>query len=94
VINDQHAGAATAPVSAASYERWRATPLGRTTERLEVKLFFELAGELAGKRVLDVGTGDGTYAIEAAGRRALVAGVDSNPSMLRAARDRASARGI
>ncbi len=48
-----------------SYARWRATALGEITERLEVELVFMLAGCRTGMRVLDVGTGDGTYAIEA-----------------------------
>jgi len=41
------------------YERWRATSLGALTEQLESRLVFELIGPLVGKRVLDVGTGDG-----------------------------------
>ena len=37
--------------SARRCEQWRATTLGRTTERLEVDLVFGLAGPMAGKRV-------------------------------------------
>lgn len=50
---------------------------------------FELAGPLAARRVLDAGTGDGTYAIEAASRGARVAGLDVDEAMLAAARERA-----
>jgi ubiquinone/menaquinone biosynthesis C-methylase UbiE len=88
------AGAAANVASAARYQAWRATALGRTTERLEVRLVFELAGSLAGKRVLDAGTGDGTYAIEAAARGARVTGIDSDPDVLAVARRRASTRGV
>ena len=73
------------------YAGWRATPLGAITERLELDLVFELAGPVVGKSVLDVGTGDGSYALEAASRGAAVTGVDVDPEMLRAAERRASA---
>lgn len=55
---------------------------------------FGFAGHLAGKRVLDVGTGDGTYAIEAAARGADVVGLDASAGNLAAAKSRASARGL
>ena len=81
-------------VSPSQYARWRETPLGRITERVETRVVFDLAGPLAGKRVLDVGTGDGTYAIEAARRRAQVTGLDPDPAMLGAARARAREGGV
>jgi ubiquinone/menaquinone biosynthesis C-methylase UbiE len=49
---------------------------------------------LAGKRVLDVGTGDGTSALAAASRGAVVTGLDVDPAMLDAARARAERRGL
>lgn len=76
------------------YAGWRTTPLGAVSERLEMDLLFELAGPVRGKSVLDVGTGDGSYAREAAARGAHVAGVDADAAMLRAARDRADSRGL
>jgi len=88
-------GAVTEPVVAANtYARWRATPLGSITERVETSVVFDLAGPLRGKRVLDVGTGDGTYAIEAAERGAIVTALDLEQEMLDAARARAAARGV
>lgn len=43
----------------------------------ETKVVFDLAGSLDGKRLHEVGTGDGTYAIEAANRvRAASRGVN------------------
>jgi ubiquinone/menaquinone biosynthesis C-methylase UbiE len=85
---------ATTTLDPSVYERWRATPLGALTETLESRVVFELAGPLRGKRVLDVGTGDGTYAIEAAVRGADVTALDASPEMLRAAHARAERRGV
>ncbi|MCB9762106.1 MAG: methyltransferase domain-containing protein [Alphaproteobacteria bacterium] len=76
------------------YAGWRATPLGTITERLELDLVFDLAGPVEGRSVLDVGTGDGSYALEAASRGATVTGVDVDPEMLRAAAQRASAMNL
>lgn len=85
----------TEPVVAANtYARWRATTLGSITERVETSVVFDLAGPLRAKRVLDVGTGDGTYAIEAAERGAIVTALDLEQEMLDAARARAAARGV
>lgn len=79
---------------AASYERWRTSTLGRITERVETRVILDLLGPLQGKRVLDVGTGDGTYAIEAATRGGIVTAIDRDLSMLDAARERASKRTV
>ncbi len=85
----------TEPVVAAqTYAHWRATTLGNITERVETNVVFELLGSLCGKRVLDVGTGDGTYAIEAAVRGAIVTALDLEQEMLDAARARAASRGV
>lgn len=50
------------------YARWRASPIGSLTEGLEQAVVLDLAGPLPGKRVLDVGCGDGAYGIAAAER--------------------------
>ncbi len=82
----------TAPALAAdTYARWRATPLGAITEGLETRVVFDMAGPLNGKRVLDIGTGDGQYALEAARRGGQIVALDRNQSMLDAARLRARA---
>lgn len=81
-------------IAAETYARWRTSPLGSITERVETELVFALSGQLAGRRVLDVGTGDGTYAIEAASHGAIVTALDSEQSMLEAARTRAARRGL
>lgn len=88
-------GVVTEPaVAAGSYARWRATTLGEITERVETRVVFDLAGPLRGRRVLDVGTGDGTYAIEAVERGAIVTALDLEQEMLNAVRARAASRGV
>lgn len=77
-----------------AYAGWRATPLGAVTERVEMDLIFELAGPLAGKEVLDVGTGDGSYALRAAENGGIVTGLDVDPAVLAAAKARAAAMGL
>lgn len=64
------------------------------TEQVEERLVFALAGRLSGRRVLDVGTGDGTYAIEAARRDARATGIDVDLAMLAAARSRSESAGV
>jgi len=53
-----------------------------------------LLGDVAGRRVLDVGCGTGQLAVELAGRGAGVIGVDPSPAMLDKARRLASLRGV
>lgn len=81
-------------VTVDTYARWRATPLGAITERVETALIFKLAGPLQGKRLLDVGTGDGHYAMAAATRGAEVTALDSAMPMLDATRQRAKQQGL
>lgn len=76
------------------YARWRATTLGSITERVEADVVFALIGELAHQRVLDVGCGDGTYAIKAAECGAFVTALDVDPTMLDAAQARATEHGV
>ena len=81
-------------VGPATYERWRQTTLGSITETRELEVVFDLAGPLTDRRLLDVGYGDGTYAIEAARRGAVVTGVDTSEAMIRAAGRRANHHGV
>ena len=71
------------------YARWRASPVGALTERLEETVIFDLAGDLSDQKVLDVGCGDGTYSIAACKRGARAIGVDLSAAMLETARRRA-----
>ncbi|MFT6582392.1 MAG: ubiquinone/menaquinone biosynthesis C-methylase UbiE [Alphaproteobacteria bacterium] len=68
------------------YSEWRASELGLITEALEARLLLELAGDVAGLDVLDVGCGDGELAFALADLGARVIGVDSSDSMIAAAR--------
>ena len=52
------------------YADWRNSPLGMITERIEQKTVFDLFGDLRGKRVLDLGCGDGSYSILAGHKEA------------------------
>lgn len=78
-------------IGPAAYAAWRATALGAITERLEHRLILEMAGDVAGQRVLDVGCGDGALACTLARRGADVVGVDPDPEMVEAANRRAVA---
>jgi len=77
----------------AIYARWRASRLGAITDRIEHALIFDTAGRLAGKRVLDVGCGDGTLAVYAAEKGADVVGLDASAAMIEVARAKARQRG-
>lgn len=71
------------------YAKWRASELGAITESLERRLLLELIGDVAGKRVLEVGCGDGALAVELARQGARVTGIDASDRMIEAARARA-----
>jgi ubiquinone biosynthesis O-methyltransferase len=81
-------------IDPSQYARWRASPLGSTTEALEQGVVFDLAGPLSGKRVLDVGCGDGTYTLGAAERGAQVVGIDTSSEMVAASKRRASEKNV
>lgn len=72
-----------------SYIRWRSSRLGQITDALERQFLLELLGPVAGKPVLDVGCGDGSFALELARRGADVTGLDSDAVMIAAARQQA-----
>ncbi len=73
-----------------SYARWRSSRLGRITDALEQQLLFELLGSVAGKRLLDVGCGDGALASTLTRLGASVTGLDADPAIIAAARRRAA----
>lgn len=72
-----------------SYVRWRSSRLGQITDALERQLLARLLGRVAGKKLLDVGCGDGAMAFELARQGATVTALDADPSMMAAARLRA-----
>jgi ubiquinone/menaquinone biosynthesis C-methylase UbiE len=69
------------------YAAWRASRLGRITERLERAAVLDLVGEPWTVDVLDVGAGDGAYAVALARKGARVTALDFSAAALRAARD-------
>ena len=71
-----------------AYARWRASEIGAITERLERQLILELVGDVSGCRVLDVGCGDGEFAVELKKRGAIVVGIDASAEMIDAAKGR------
>lgn len=76
-----------------AYAKWRATPLGRITEDLEQQLVLSLMGPLKGRRVLNVGCGDGTLTVACLeGGASYVVGCDIDPRMISSAATRAARR--
>lgn len=71
------------------YAQWRDSVVGDITDRLEQKLILDLAGDVGGRWVLDVGCGDGALAGELWKRGAVVVGIDASPAIIEPARARA-----
>jgi SAM-dependent methyltransferase len=71
------------------YTKWRASGIGAITEQLQRRLILTLLGDVRGRNVLDVGCGDGDFAVELWRRGASVTGIDASPEMVEAARARA-----
>jgi ubiquinone/menaquinone biosynthesis C-methylase UbiE len=80
------------PDLARRYAHWRKKKVGGLTEKLEMELIFEMAGDLSGMRVLDAGMGDGAWSEAALIRGAEVVGLDRDPAMLKAAEKRFKGR--
>jgi ubiquinone biosynthesis O-methyltransferase len=78
----------------AVYSRWRASEIGATTERLESQLVLELVGDVGGRKILDIGCGDGEFALELAKRGAVVTGIDAAAAMIDTAKRRASQHNV
>jgi ubiquinone biosynthesis O-methyltransferase len=76
------------------YSRWRASEIGAITERLERELILELADDVSGRKVLDLGCGDGDLVLALANRGAIVTGIDASTAMIDAAECRAKQHGV
>jgi ubiquinone biosynthesis O-methyltransferase len=88
-MNHAHTDRAVPELGPGLYARWRAADIGVVTDRLERALILDLAGNVAGLRVLDIGCGDGDLALELWERGAIVTGIDASQEMIDAARMRA-----
>jgi ubiquinone biosynthesis O-methyltransferase len=88
-MNGLKAARALPELTPGAYARWRASEIGAITERLERRLILELVGDVNGRKVLDVGCGDGELALELAKRGAIVTGIDASAAMIDAAKKRA-----
>lgn len=78
------------PAMAATFDHARfGGPIGRILLEDQERVLITFLGDVAGKRILDVGTGTGRAAVALARRGAVVTGVDASSEMLRVARTRA-----
>ena len=68
--------------------------LFRSVIHKRYEMALEWCGDLTGKRVLDVGTGSGRYAVEMARRGAEVVGLDFAPAMVEMAQAAAAEAGV
>ena len=68
------------------YSQWRGSSIGAITEALQRRLILDLLGDIRGLRVLDIGCGDGSLAIELHRRGAIVTGIDRSSAMIDAAK--------
>jgi len=88
-MNEAQADRAVPGLEPGLYAEWRTADIGVITDRLERALILELAGNVSGASVLDVGCGDGDLAVELWERGAQATGIDASQEMIYAARVRA-----
>jgi SAM-dependent methyltransferase len=83
------------PAMAERFEGMRFSgPIGRLVAETQARQILEGLAPLAGRTVLDVGTGTGRAAIVLARAGAVVTGVDASPEMLAVAARRAREEGV
>lgn len=80
--------------TAAAYDAWYETPLGRLVDRLEKEAVFALLEARPGDRALDVSCGTGNYALTLAQQGFRVVGLDRSEPMLRTAQAKARRAGV
>jgi SAM-dependent methyltransferase len=68
-------------------------PIGELVAETQAAVIVRMAGEVRGRRILDVGTGTGRAALLLASAGAVVTGVDPSEQMLAVARERATTQG-
>lgn len=77
-----------------NYDAWYATPLGKTSDRIERELLFSMVDVKKGERVLDAGCGTGIYSIELAKRGGHVTAIDYSSEMIVQAKTKALKEGL
>lgn len=77
-----------------AYSRWRGKRIGQIKDALEREVLLEQIQPVAGREVLDVGCGDGDFAVTMAAHGAIISGVDADPAMIAKARDTAGRAGV
>ena len=81
------------PNTARRFDQTRfGSPMGQLVAAREAETFSRMAGAVAGRSVLDVGTGTGRLALLMTGAGASVTGIDASDEMLKVARERAAAQ--
>lgn len=68
--------------SAADYDAWYETELGRTVDQLQKDLVYSLLQPRHGQRLLEIGCGTGNYTVELVQRGLVVEAVDASKNML------------
>jgi 2-polyprenyl-3-methyl-5-hydroxy-6-metoxy-1,4-benzoquinol methylase len=80
------------PATAETFDERRfGGPIGELVASSQARVLLDMAGDVRGVRILDVGTGTGRAAILLARAGAVVTGVDASDQMLGVARQRAAA---
>ena len=95
LVNSNPATIMTDPAMADRFDAMRFSgPIGTLLAEEQDRVIASFLGPLAGRTVLDVGTGTGRAAIGLARRGARVTGLDASAEMLRVARARAAEAGV
>jgi 2-polyprenyl-3-methyl-5-hydroxy-6-metoxy-1,4-benzoquinol methylase len=83
------------PATAETFDARRfGGPIGELVAASQARMLLEMAGDVHGQRILDVGTGTGRAALLLAKAGAAVTGVDASEQMLAIARERTSAANL
>ncbi|MFX0560374.1 class I SAM-dependent methyltransferase [Tepidibacillus infernus] len=76
---------------AKDYDTWYQTKLGNFVDRVEKELIESLASPKQGEKVLDIGSGTGTYSLWLARKGLNVIAIDQSVEMMKVAKEKAEA---